>query len=139
VSEQAIQQRIRLAVSRGCVRLWRNNTGRLRDERGQLVTFGLCPGSADLIGYRSVVVTPDMVGQTLAVFAAVEVKSPTGRPTPEQTTFLEHVAAAGGLAGIARSVDDAERILGGNPVSDPQRIPVRSRYGSPSTDPHATA
>ena len=113
MSEQAIQQRIRLAVSRGATRLWRNNTGRLRDERGQLVTFGLCPGSADLIGYRSVVVTPDMVGQTLAVFAAVEVKGERGRPTPEQTAFLEHVAAAGGLAGIARSVEDAERILGG--------------------------
>ena len=131
MSEQAIQQRIRLACSRGPTRLWRNNTGRLRDERGQLVTFGLCPGSADLIGYRSVVVTPDMVGQQLAVFAAVEVKTPTGRPTPEQTTFLEHVAAAGGLAGIARSVEDAEALLGGNPVSNPQRIPVPSRYGNP--------
>lgn len=113
MSEQAIQQRIRLACSRGRVRLWRNNTGRLRDERGQLVTFGLCPGSADLIGYRSVTITADMVGQTLAVFAAVEVKAPTGRPTPEQTAFLEHVTAAGGLAGIARSVEDAQAILSG--------------------------
>ena len=116
MSEQAIQQRIRLACSRGRVRLWRNNTGRLRDERGQLVTFGLCPGSADLIGYRSVTITADMVGQTLAVFAAVEVKTPTGRPTPEQTAFLEHVTAAGGLAGIARSVEEARQILGGNPA-----------------------
>jgi hypothetical protein len=116
MSEQAIQQRIRLACSRGRVRLWRNNTGRLRDERGRMVTFGLCPGSADLIGYRSVTVTADMVGQTLAVFAAVEVKAERGRPTPEQTAFLEHVTAAGGLAGIARSVEDAERILGGDPA-----------------------
>jgi hypothetical protein len=115
MSEQAIQQRIRLACSRGRVRLWRNNTGRLRDERGQLVTFGLCPGSADLIGYRSVTVTADMVGQTVAVFAAVEVKAERGRPTPEQTAFLEHVTAAGGLAGIARSVEDARQILGGDP------------------------
>jgi hypothetical protein len=115
-SEQTIQQEIRLACSRGPVRLWRNNTGRLRDERGQLVTFGLCPGSADLIGYRSVTVTADMVGQTLAVFAAVEVKAERGRPTPEQTAFLEHVTAAGGLAGIARSVEEAERILGGDPA-----------------------
>ena len=111
-NEQTIQQRIRLACSRGAVRLWRNNTGRLRDERGQLVTFGLCPGSSDLIGYRSITITPDMVGQRLAVFAAVEVKSPTGRPTPEQTAFVEHVRAAGGLAGIARTIDDAVRILG---------------------------
>jgi hypothetical protein len=124
-SEQHIQQRIRLACNRGPTRLWRNNTGRLRDERGQLVTFGLCPGSADLIGYRTVVVTPDMVGQRLAVFAAVEVKATKGRPTPEQTAFLEHIRDAGGIAGIARSVDDAESLLkcGDAYVSEPQRSP----------------
>ena len=115
MSEQAIQQRIRLALSRGPVRLWRNNTGRLRDERGQLVTFGLCTGSSDLIGFRTVEVTPEMVGQQLAVFAAVEVKAERGRPTPEQTAFIEHVRAAGGIAGIARSVEDAQAILGGDP------------------------
>jgi hypothetical protein len=111
-SEQAIQQQIRLACSNGPVRLWRNNTGRLRDERGQLVTFGLCPGSSDLIGYRSMTITPDMVGQTVAVFCAVEVKAERGRPTAEQTAFLEHISSAGGRAGIARSVGDAHRILG---------------------------
>ena len=115
-SEQHIQQRIRIACSRGSTRLWRNNTGAMRDERGQLVRFGLCPGSADLIGYRSITITPEMVGQTVAVFAAVEVKALTGRPTAQQTAFLEHVIAAGGLAGIARSVEDADRILtGGSP------------------------
>jgi hypothetical protein len=113
LSEQNIQQRIRLACSRGPVRLWRNNTGKLRDDSGRLVTFGLCPGSSDLIGYRSVTITPEMVGQTVAVFAAVEVKAPRGRPTAEQTAFLEHVSAAGGLAGIARSVEEADEILKG--------------------------
>ena len=125
MSEQAIQQRIRLALSRGPARLWRNNTGALRDQKGQLVRFGLCEGSADLIGYRSVTVTSDMVGQTLAVFAAVEVKGPTGRPTPAQDAFLEHVTAAGGLAGIARSVEEAERILAGptqGSASEPRQV-----------------
>lgn len=112
-SEQAIQQQIRLACSTGDARLWRNNTGRLRDERGQLVTFGLCPGSADLIGYTRVTITPEMVGQTVAVFAAVEVKAERGRPTEQQLAFLEHISSAGGRAGIARSVDDANRILTG--------------------------
>lgn len=111
-SEQAIQQQIRLACSTGATRLWRNNTGKLRDERGRLVTFGLCPGSADLIGYRSVTITPDMVGQTVAVFCAVEVKAERGRPTEQQTAFLEHISSAGGRAGIARSIGDAHRILG---------------------------
>lgn len=128
MSEQAIQQRIRLACSRGPVRLWRNNTGAMRDERGQLVRFGLCPGSADLIGYRSITVTPEMVGQRLAVFTAVEVKTPTGRPTPEQTAFLAHVTAAGGLAGIARSEEEAEAILGGRASEQPQVVSGPQRH-----------
>jgi hypothetical protein len=111
-SEQTIQQRIRLALSRGPVRLWRNNTGALRDQRGQLVRYGLCQGSADLIGYRSITVTPEMVGTTIAQFAAVEVKAPTGRTTPEQEAFLRLVAEAGGVAGVARSVDDAVALIG---------------------------
>lgn len=112
-SEQTIQQQIRLACSRGPVRLWRNNVGRLLDQSGRPVAFGLCPGSADLVGFTTITVTPDMVGQRIAVFAAVEVKAERGRPTPQQTAWLEHVTAAGGRAGIARSVEDAERIIAG--------------------------
>jgi hypothetical protein len=111
VSEQQIQQQIRLACSRGPTRLWRNNVGRLLDQSGRPVAFGLCPGSADLVGFTTVTITPDMVGQQVAVFAAVEVKAPAGRPTPQQTAWLEHVSAAGGLAGIARSVEEAQAIL----------------------------
>ena len=122
MSEQAIQQRIRLACSRGPVRLWRNNTGAMRDERGQLVRFGLCPGSADLIGYRSITIGPEHLGQRVAVFTAVEVKAPTGRPTTEQLAFLDHIRAAGGLAGIARSVPEAEAILGGRASVQPQAV-----------------
>lgn len=121
MTEQQIQQAIRLKLSKGPTRLWRNNTGCLRDERGQLVRFGLCAGSADLIGYRTVTITPDMVGQQVAVFAAVEVKAPKGRPTPEQTAFLAHVTAAGGIAGIARSVEDAAALLGSGAESEQQR------------------
>jgi hypothetical protein len=112
MSEQQTQQQIRLALSRGDTRLWRNNTGTLYDRQGRPVQFGLCKGSSDLIGFRTVTVTPDMVGQRLAVFAAVEVKSSTGRPTAEQQAFIDTVAGMGGLAGVARSVEDAAAILG---------------------------
>jgi hypothetical protein len=52
-SEQTIQQHIRIACSTGDTRLFRNNTGTLRDQHGRPVQFGLCKGSADLIGYRT--------------------------------------------------------------------------------------
>jgi len=109
--EAKVQNDIRLELARGNTRLWRNNTGALKDATGRLVRYGLCPGSSDLIGLRQVVVTPDMVGQTLAVFTAIEVKD-RGRPTPEQQAFIAMVQQAGGLAGIARSVDEARVILG---------------------------
>jgi hypothetical protein len=110
-SEQQIQQEIRIACSTGNTRLFRNNTGTLRDQHGRPVSFGLCKGSADLIGWKRVTVTEDMVGSTVAVFLSIEVKTPTGRLRPEQQQWLDAVQAAGGIAGVARSVGDAERLL----------------------------
>jgi hypothetical protein len=111
-SETHLQQEIRLALGiRPDLRLYRNNCGSLPDPRtGRLVTFGLAKGSADLIGWRTVVVTPEMVGTRLAVFLSIEVKTPTGRASPTQQAWLSVVHGAGGLAGIARSVPDALRI-----------------------------
>jgi hypothetical protein len=111
LTEQQIQQQIRLALSRGPVRLHRNNTGTLRDQHGRPVTFGLARGSADLIGWTTRTITPDMVGQRVAVFTSIEVKTPTGRVSPEQRQWLQAVQAAGGIAGVARSVEDAESLL----------------------------
>lgn len=114
-SEAEIQRRIRLACGTGPRRLWRNNTGVLRDQSGRPVRFGLAPGSSDLIGYESIVITPAMVGQRLAVIAAIEVKTPGGRVSAQQQAFLDHVLAAGGRAGVARSPEEARAILEGKP------------------------
>lgn len=113
-SEQTIQQQIRLACSRNQTRLFRNNVGRLPDPRtGRWVEFGVGgKGAGDLIGWRTITITPEMVGQQVAVFASIEVKSPTGRLRPEQRQWMEAVQAAGGIAGVARSVEDAEALLG---------------------------
>jgi cell wall-associated NlpC family hydrolase len=126
--EQITQQRILLACGSGNTRLWRNNVGtgwagpatkitagNLRAvtqglqpgdvviRNGRPLHAGLCVGSSDLIGYRRV----DGVAQ----FVALEVKSPTGRATAQQTQFLNHITSAGGCAGIVRSVDDALTVL----------------------------
>lgn len=112
-AETTLQQQIRLALgTRPDLRLFRNQVGQLPDPRtGRPVQFGLARGSADLIGWRTIVVTPDMVGQRIAVFASLEVKTPTGRLTPAQQSWLGAVRSAGGLAGVARSVQDSEDIL----------------------------
>lgn len=112
--ETVLQNEIRMAVSAKCrdVVLFRNHCGALIDGRsGRMVQFGLHPGSPDLVGWKSVEITPDMVGSTVAVFCGVEIKTPTGRVRPDQVQFIERIESAGGIAGVARSVDEAIGLL----------------------------
>ena len=109
-NEAYVQNKIRLAVGHGGIRLFRNNTGALLDIKGRLVKFGLCKGSSDLIGFKTVTITPDMVGQKIAIFSAIEVKD-KGKATNEQKKFIDVIKKAGGLAGIARDIEDAKKIL----------------------------
>ena len=111
-SELEIQQRIRLACGRGMVRLWRNNTGALVDQQGRYVRFGLCKGSSDLIGLRALEITPELVGQRLAQFVALEIKTAQGVLSPVQRAFLRLVQELGGVAAVCRSVEEAEQLLG---------------------------
>jgi hypothetical protein len=76
------------------------------------VRFGLCKGSSDLIGLRSLEITPEMVGQRLAQFVALEVKTASGVVSPEQRAFLRFVQELGGVAAVYRSVEEAEQLLG---------------------------
>ena len=111
-SEHEIQQRIRLACGPGAVRLWRNNTGALLDQQARFVRFGLCKGSSDLIGLRALEITPELVGQRLAQFVALEVKTAQGVLSQEQRAFLRLVKDLGGVAAVCRSVEEAEQLLG---------------------------
>lgn len=83
MSESSIQSQVVTLSAKLGMRLWRNNVGVLLDKRGVPVRFGLANDSAklndqiksaDLIGWREVVITPDMVGQTIAQFISVECK-----------------------------------------------------------------
>lgn len=95
--EHLIQQMIlaRLGSVHGLT-LWRNNTGAMRDARGQLVKFG-SPGSADLLG----LVAPD------GRFVAIEVKAAGGRQTALQLSWQRMVERHGGLYIVATSADEA--------------------------------
>ena len=116
-SEHEIQQRIRLACGRGRVRLWRNNTGALVDQQGRFVRFGLCKGSSDLIGLRSLEITPELVGQRIAQFVALEIKTGSGTVSPEQRAFLQLGQQQGGLAGVCRSIAEAQAVLDLDPMA----------------------
>lgn len=124
-AESTILARIRraLGLRRDC-RLFRNDcgtawAGEVVHRRGrtvtlhkaQRITYGLQPGSGDLIGWRTVEITPDMVGQRVAVFLSAEVKNRRGRVSAAQRRWIDVVNAAGGLAGVVRSEEDAEQLL----------------------------
>ena len=72
-------------------------------RRARPLNAGLCVGSSDLLGWTPVEIEPAMVGKTLAVFTAAEVKTEEGRLSPEQRDFLSAVTATGGIGICARS------------------------------------
>lgn len=126
MKEHAIQNAIRNALA-GHALIFRVNVGtgwtgdakrvagpgnRVLIENARPFTTGLPPGFSDLFGLVSVEITPDMVGQRVAVFTALEVKTAQGKPSPQQSAFLRAVNDNGGRAGVVRSPDDALAVLG---------------------------
>lgn len=79
--------------------LYRNNNGAWRDHSGKTITYGLGTGSPDGCGYRSIIVTQEMVGQRLAVFAGLESKTDSDKTDKwNQWFWLKSLHEAGGIA-----------------------------------------
>lgn len=98
MKETLIQQEIRAALNqRSECRLFRNNTGQLRNEAGGYVRFGLAVGSADLVG----------VLKPWGRFFALEIKTPSGRLTVQQKEWARTIRDFGGFVACVRSVDEA--------------------------------
>lgn len=122
--ETKIQRAIMIELSAmGCL-VFRNETsgawvGKVLHKTGQQVTlagakmikFGLAVGSSDLIGLTA-------SGQ----FFAIEVKTKTGRASKEQLNFIRQVRASGGLAGIARNVEQARGIINNDNNQEPPLV-----------------
>jgi len=72
---------------------------------------GLHVGSGDLIGWRTITITEDMVGKRIAVFLSAETKSATGRLSADQKNWLQQVHSAGGIATVCRSADEFTELL----------------------------
>lgn len=121
MSERSRQNDILLELGgREDTRLFRQNVGQawvgvfVSLKHGRLILdnarpfhAGLCVGSSDLIGFRSVT----LGGERTAVFCAIECKTPTGRASAEQKAFVRTVLDHGGFAGFARTPDEARAIL----------------------------
>lgn len=124
--ETKIQNSIRLALSKSGITSWRNETGKFWSGKvihkenssvtlanAAMIPVGLCVGSSDLICITPKTITQDMVGQTIGVFTAIEVKTyrKGSEASDKQTQFINHVKKMGGIAGIARSEEEALELL----------------------------
>lgn len=111
--EHLIQQKVRAILNApGAVtRVWRNNVGATKTESGGWIEYGLAPGSADLIGIKKVLITPEMVGETFGRFFSVEMKTPTGRLSTAQKIWAATISKFGGIATCWRSEQDAADFL----------------------------
>ena len=111
-SESRVQSNVRLLAAENEAKLWRNNVGVLTNEEGRPVRYGLANDSpalnkrlksGDLIGWRRRLITPDMVGTTIAQFTSRECKPAgwkfTGTPREKaQAAWATLVTIEGGDA-----------------------------------------
>lgn len=111
---------LKLAAEGGRYR-FRNNSGAFKDTTGRVVRYGLANDSktvnenfksGDLIGWDEVVITPDMVGTIVAIFASDEIKREDWKEdnsmrTKAQKRWCDFINAHGGRARILSSAEDA--------------------------------
>ena len=99
--EHSIQNEIRVALS-SCAVVFRVNVGTIETPDGRYFSVGLPKGFPDLFGFRK---------SDKQIFF-IEVKTPTGQIRKEQRRFIRAMQLMGVLAGVARSVEDAFKIIG---------------------------
>jgi hypothetical protein len=98
MSETDIMRRLHAHLGlREDIRLFRNNVGVARMADGSYLKYGLATGSADLIGWKSRVITQDDVGKTFAQFLSIEVKTPNGVVASQQKKWMQVVNRMGGI------------------------------------------
>lgn len=117
-SESAVQVAVRLEASHKGVRLFRNNVGAMIDSRGVPIRYGLANDSkqvneaiksADLIGWKSVIIKPEHIGQCFAVFVSRECKKVGWHYTGDhheqaQLAWAQLVTSAGGDAAFCTGI-----------------------------------
>ncbi|AZF91128.1 Holliday junction resolvase [Streptococcus phage CHPC951] len=105
VTESLIQNQIRVELSKAGYTVFRINVGKVRMADGRWFDTGAPKGFCDLFGFR----------QDGQIFF-IEVKNEKGRLRDDQKKFMEAMKKRGALVGVARSVEDAMRIVDGKTV-----------------------
>lgn len=108
MKEADISRKIQLRHTEIGGRLFRNNVGLFKTKDGRTIKTGLCKGSSDLIGWMPVKITQEMVGKTIAVFTATEVKKNT-KLSKDQELFINAVNNSGGIAFVSKSPEEHEQ------------------------------
>ena len=107
-NESVIMKRIQLALSNMNIRLLRNNIGLFYTKAGFPIRCGLANGSGDLIGWKTIIITKDMIGKKVAVFTSIEVKTESGSLKPQQMAWMRLINNMGGIGICARTPEEAE-------------------------------
>jgi hypothetical protein len=105
--EQSIQAAILAYLRMRGIFCWKNNTAGIYVKARNTYIPSHAPGVADILG-----ILDSRFGRS-GVFLAVEVKSPKGRLSPHQEAFLKEIKDRGGLAIVARSVEEVQEALNG--------------------------
>lgn len=128
MAEAELLKQFLVAHSKHGSRLFRNNvglawTGSKKIKFNQVTTItanagdilirdarpfrgGFPKGASDLIGFTQITIDSTMVGRSFAVFTAVEAKTEVGKPSREQLAFIRAVNKLGGIAMVARKIED---------------------------------
>lgn len=99
--EQKIQNDIRVALSKNECTVFRVNVGSVRTPDGRYFKTGVPSGYSDLSGFKW--------SNGKAFF--IEVKTKTGKPRLDQIRFNKFLISKHIICGIARSPEDALKIV----------------------------
>ncbi len=100
-SEHKIQNDIRVALSKHQCTVFRVNVGSVKTADGRFFSAGVPMGHPDVYGWR---------WSDNQVFY-IEVKNERGKPRQDQIQFHKMLTEHGVIHGIARSGDDAVKIV----------------------------
>lgn len=102
MKEIDVQNSIRLALNEIAI-VFRANVGTFKTTDGRTVNTGLPKGFSDLFGFR----------KSDGRIFFIEVKNETGRISVAQKHFIETMKKNGAIAGVARSPEEAIKIVTG--------------------------